>query len=47
MKKKDKDKTEIREYEKLTKIIKEAFKNAAEYTKKDLQSRSGINFKSC
>ena len=47
MKRRNQDKQQKREYEKLTKIVKEAFRNAAEFTKKDLQSPSGINFKSC
>jgi hypothetical protein len=47
MKKKDEKRQQIREYERLTKIVKEAFRSAAEYTKKDIQAPNGINFKSC
>lgn len=47
MKKKDEKREQMREYEKLTKIVKEAFRSAAEYTKKDMKSSSGISFKSC
>jgi hypothetical protein len=47
MTKKDEKRQQIKEYEKLTKIVKEAFRSAAEYTKKDMHSPSGINFRSC
>ena len=47
MTKKEEKKLQIKEYEKLTRIVKEAFRSAAEYTKKDMQSPNGINFKSC
>lgn len=35
------------ELEKLTKIIKEAYKNAEEFTKRDLKNSSNLNFKVC
>lgn len=36
-----------KDYLKLTKIVKEAFKRAEEYSKKDLQNTSKLNFKVC
>ena len=47
MKNKNKKKEEIKEYEKLTKIVKEAFRSAQEFAKNDAQRPSSINFKSC
>jgi len=35
------------DYLKLTKIIKEAFKRSEEYSKKDLQNTTKLNFKVC
>lgn len=44
-----KNKTLIRdkELEKFTKIIKEAYKSAEEFTKRDLKNSSNLNFKFC
>lgn len=47
MKKKDEIRQQRREYEKLTKIVKEAFRSAQEFAKNDAQRPSSINFKSC